>query len=188
MHSSATIDLLLHRRSCVASALRSPGPSELELETLLRCATRVPDHKALTPWRIQILDNANLQRFNEKLQELYTGPQDAAYQKFQLKRPETAPVCFIVSSHIRSDKAPRSEQLSSAAAVCQNTLVAATALGYGCQWITEWPAYHQGVKEFLGISPSDEILGFIFIGTQLARPPERVRPDIWDVAQKLKID
>ena len=181
------LDLLLTRRSTIASSLIAPGPSEYELEKLLRGATRVPDHKALAPWRIQILDDANLKRFNEKLKELYQGPQDAAYQKFLLKRPQAAPLCLVVSSRIVCEKAPRSEQLASGAAVCQNILLAATALGYGSQWITEWPAYHDGVKELLGIDLADEILGFIFIGTRSSPPAERPRPDLEQVAQRIAI-
>ena len=53
--ANPTIDLLLARRSLVASKLIDPGPSVEELETILRCATRVPDHGKLNPWRIQVV-------------------------------------------------------------------------------------------------------------------------------------
>ena len=48
-------DLLLWRRSLVAAKLTEPGPSPEELDVILRCATRVPDHGKLTPWRIQVV-------------------------------------------------------------------------------------------------------------------------------------
>ena len=47
--SLETIDLLLTRRSVVAAKQCEPGPTAEELNTILRCATRVPDHKKLAP-------------------------------------------------------------------------------------------------------------------------------------------
>ncbi|MCH2665622.1 nitroreductase, partial [bacterium] len=50
--TNSVIDLLLTRRSLVAAKITQPGPSPEELEIILRCATRVPDHGKLTPWHI----------------------------------------------------------------------------------------------------------------------------------------
>ena len=69
----------------------------------------------------------------------------------------------------------------SGGALCQNALVAASALGYRGQWLSEWPAYDEKVKGALGIPPGDEILGFIYIGSCVEEPRERVRPVLEDV-------
>ena len=53
--TNPTIELLLTRRSLVVSKMTEPGPNADELETILRCATRVPDHGKLSPWRIQVV-------------------------------------------------------------------------------------------------------------------------------------
>jgi nitroreductase len=49
--TNPAIDLLLRRRSVSANALGEPGPTQSELELILRAASRVPDHKKLVPWR-----------------------------------------------------------------------------------------------------------------------------------------
>ena len=52
-------------------------------------------------------------------------------------------VIAVISRVVKNPGAPEWEQVLSAGAACQNLLVAATALGYGAQWITEWYGYSQ---------------------------------------------
>jgi nitroreductase len=66
----------------------------------------------------------------------------------------------------------------SAGAVCQNILLAAHALGYVANWITEWYAYDPRVKEKLGLKPDERIAGFIYIGKPGEPLEERARPDL----------
>ena len=63
-------------------------------------------------------------------------------------------------------------------AVCQTLLIAAHAMGYVANWLTEWCAYNPVVKEKLGLKPGERIAGFIYIGTSAAPLEERVRPDM----------
>ena len=72
-------------------------------------------------------------------------------------------------------KVPRTEQILSCGALCQNLLNGAHALGYVAQWLTEWPAYHAEVKKALGHDADTEIVGFVFIGSASEAPEERQR-------------
>ena len=72
----------------------------------------------------------------------------------------------------------RWEQILSGAAVCQNLLIAATALGYYAQWLSEWPNYSDAIKSGLGIANQDNILGFIYIGSTVEPATERIRPNL----------
>ena len=88
-----------------------------------------------------------------------------------------APVVIGVISAARElHKIPVWEQELSAGAVCQNILIAATALGFVGNWLTEWYAYHPVVKEKLGLKPGERVAGFIYIGTAKdeleERPPD----------------
>jgi nitroreductase len=89
-----------------------------------------------------------------------------------------APVVIGVVSRTREQiPIPEWEQILSAGAVCQTMLIAAHALGFVANWITEWPAYHPLVKERLGLKPGERIAGFVYIGTSAVALEERVRPD-----------
>ena len=57
-------------------------------------------------------------------------------------------------------------------------LVAASAMGFAAQWLTEWYAFDQNVKDALGLKSGERIAGYIYIGTATEAPRERVRPDV----------
>jgi nitroreductase len=184
--SPDTIELLMSRRSLLAGKLIEPGPTEEELEKILICATRVPDHKGICPWRIQVVDRANQDILHAKLPELHEGD-PASLEKTNSKEAKTAPLLLIVSSYTPSRKAPRCEQILSGAAVCQNILIACSALGYRSQWLTEWFAYNEKVKEYLGIPTIEDIIGFIYIGTGSETPKKRPRPNVSDIVTRLNL-
>ena len=186
IRSPETIDLLLNRRSLLAGNLVPPGPSEIELDTILRCGSRVPDHKGLNPWRIHVVDRTNQDKLHAKLPELHEGD-PASLEKTNSKQAKTAPLLLIVSSKIESDKAPRSEQILSGAAVCQNIIVASAALGYRSQWLTEWFAYNNKVKALIGIPEQEDIIGFIYIGSEQEPPRERPRPELSEIVKRLEL-
>ncbi len=66
-----TIDLLLKRRSVVAANITEPGPDTEALETILRAATRVPDHGKLAPWHIQVLHKDGQSRLGDLFADLF---------------------------------------------------------------------------------------------------------------------
>lgn len=188
--ASPVVDLLLSRRSLVAEMHVPPGPSPEELDTILRCATRVPDHKRLTPWRIKVYVGEAKARLGRIFQDAYRASHpDASPDELATEagRPNRSPLLLVVHTHIEdTDKVPRSEQLLSGGAVCQNALIAATALGYAAQWLTEWPAYDRAVTAGIGVRPEDDILGFIYIGTAVGSPKERARPDLEKIVEYVR--
>lgn len=187
-HDNPTIDLLLRRRSLVVAKHTEPEPSPEELELILRCATRVPDHGKLAPWRIQVVRGEARSKLGQTFAEIFEqdNPEAKAEQiEVERQRPLRSPLLLIVSTKIEKAKIPRWEQILSGGAVCQNILIAATALGYASQWLSEWVNFHGAVKTHLNISQDDEILGFIYIGSASQQPTERPRPELADVVSYL---
>lgn len=183
-----TIQTLLTRRSQLAANMVEPGPNEQELETILKCAIRVPDHKKLAPWRIQIVDKTNQTKLGSLLAKIKRdGQANESAIASATAFPQRAPLLLIVSTKIVSTKAPASEQLLSAGAVCQNILIAATSLGYRGQWISDWPAYDETVKTALGIAKDDYLVGFLFIGSSDETPTERPRPELAEIVSELDL-
>lgn len=181
-----TVELLLTRRSVLAANMIPPGPDPAALDTMLRIATRVPDHGKLTPWRIQVLHSPGQRRLGDLLARLFVDANPTANEKqiaFERNRPQRAPLLLAVTAKLRrGHKIPEMEQLLSAGAVCYGLLVAAKALGYAAQWLTEWPAYRPEVIEALGHdSTTDKIVGFIYVGTASEPPAERPRPPLNEV-------
>jgi len=176
-----TIDLLLSRRSGSAKAMTGPGPDAEQLQTILRAAARVPDHGKLFPWRFIVFEGAARERFGEMLVQCLkeaetVTPERAAQEAGRFLR---APVVVGVVSRVRQGIAiPEWEQQLSAGAACQTILIAAHALGFVANWLTEWCAYHPLVQERLGLNPGERIAGFIYIGKSAVELEERARPDM----------
>ena len=168
---------LARRRSTSAVTLAEPAPSASELETLLRLATRVPDHGKLAPWRFIVLEGDGKQIFAGKLEALALsrGDQTAAAKLAKLKIP---PLCVAVISSLKEAAIPQWEQQLSAGAVCTTLLYAALALGYGGNWITDWYAYDADAAAILGLQASEKVAGFVLLGTPREPPKERERPDV----------
>ena len=183
--SNPIIDLLLTRRSVSANSLGEPGPNEPELELILRAASRVPDHKKLVPWRFLLFQGEARAKFGKVLAEICRAEERDPGQ-FRLENEASrflrAPlVIAVISRVVKNQAAPEWEQILSAGAACQNLVIAATALGYGVQWITEWCGYSKGVRQALRLADNERVAGFVYIGTAKEKPEERERPALADI-------
>ena len=183
------IDLLLTRRSVIVKDMVAPGPDAAELEKILTAGIRVPDHGKIGPWRIQVLHEAGQTALGEVFATRFAAiwGEDATEKMiaFERERPGRAPVLLVVTANLQpKHKVPLIEQQMSGGALCMNILNAAHALGYVAQWLTEWPAFDEGVKKALGHSAETEIIGFIYIGSAANPPKERSRPDLETVVSE----
>jgi nitroreductase len=176
-----TLDLLLSRRSGSAKAMTGPGPSPEELRTILTAGARVPDHKKLFPWRFIVFEGDGRKRMGNVLGDLLCAEGDVSDDRISMERHRftRAPVVIGVVSHARENiPVPLWEQELSAGAVCQNILLASHALGYVANWLTEWYAFDDRVKEKLGLKPGERMAGFIYIGKPAEPLEERPRPNL----------
>jgi nitroreductase len=103
------------------------------------------------------------------------APEKAMATLAKLRAP---PISVLVISRVTQCQIPEWEQILSAAAVCQNLLIAADAMGYGANWITDWYAYDERSKALLGLGPDERVAGFVHLGTPGEAPLERVRPQL----------
>ena len=180
--TNPAIDLLLTRRSVSANSLTEPGPTAAELEMMLRSATRVPDHKKLVPWRFLLFQGEARAAFGKILAAICRA-EEKDPGAFRLENEEKrflrAPlVIAVISRVVKNPGAPDWEQILSAGAACQNLILAATALGYGAQWITEWYGYSEGVRRALGLAENERVAGFVYVGTAKEEPDDRERPKL----------
>lgn len=190
--SPETVDLLLTRRSAKALTMVEPGPDADELQTILTAGARVPDHGKLAPWRFIIFRGEARAAFGQELARIHASAQPGATDDqiaFEANRLTRAPVIVAVVSRVTPGiKIPEWEQVLSAGAVCQNMLVAATALGFGAQWLTEWYAFDPDVSAVLGLQENEKIAGFIYLGSESVAKDERPRPVLAEITSEWKPD
>lgn len=174
------LDLLLSRRSGSAKAMTGPGPTPDQLGDILKCAARVPDHGKLFPWRFIVFEGDARARAGDILAEVTAaeGVHDRQVEEERGRFLRAPVVVGVISTAREMIKIPMWEQELSAGAVCQTMLIAATALGFAANWLTEWYAFHPQVKERLGLKPGERVAGFIYIGHPALPLEERPRPDM----------
>lgn len=166
------IEVLTQRRS--PPKLVEPAPTDEQIESILAAAIRAPDHGRLRPWRFLILRGAARERLGLVMAEALRArspdvPADVLERERQ--KPMRSPLMVVVAATLQEGhKIPVIEQMLAAGAATQNLVLAAHALGFGAMWRTGDPAYDARVKEALGLSPNDAIVGFIYLGTPAGRP------------------
>ena len=176
------IKFLQTRRSNTAKNMICNQVNEDDLDDILSCGVRVPDHGALNPWELIVIKgDAKLRIGNDILAEEYqlnnpdASEDEINYERIRFCRASV--VIAVLFKPVSHPKIPFWEMQLSAGAVCSNLLVAAQSLGYAAQWLTEWYAYNNSMIKELGGNPAtDKIAGFIYIGDKEKTPIERRRP------------
>ena len=179
--TSSILNLLKTRKSASAKAMGGPGPNPEQLAIILSCAVRVPDHGKLQPWRFILWEGEARASFGAVMrarwQELYPDHGDQSLDMTAGLFGRAPMVLAVVSAAADHPKIPQWEQQMSAGAVCMNILLAAAALGIGCQWNTGWMAYDAEMMKAMGLTPHERLAGLMYLGTPGGPLEDRPRPD-----------
>jgi len=179
--SDEMVEYLLKRRSVMADDLTEPGPSAQQLKTMLTAASRVPDHGKLCPFYFLVFEGDARAQAGDMFVEAYQRANpDCRDGKAECERERfmRAPLVVAIMMRARMSKNPLWEQMLTCGAAAQNFLLAANALGFAAQWLTEWCAYDENVRAGLGLDEKDVVAGFIYVGTVQSAPEDRDRPDL----------
>lgn len=176
------LQLLATRRSVKPMEMSGPGPSADQLQTLLRIASRVPDHGKLAPWRFIVFEGDARAKAGDAIADAFRADKPDATEEqiaIERKRLSHAPlVIAVVSRAAPHAKIPEWEQVMSAGAAAMNLVTAAHTLGFHANWLTQWYAYDRRVLAKLGLAPNEKIAGFVHIGKAQKAPEDRPRPDL----------
>jgi nitroreductase len=175
-----TLIATLLSRSSVKS-LTEPGPGDAELRTIFEAAVRAPDHGKLRPWRFFVVRGDARRRLSDLfvagVRRREPGAAEALVEK-EREKPLRAPVTIAVAAKIvAGHKIPEIEQTLSAGAAAMNILNAIHALGFAAKWVTGANCYDPEFKLEFGLDSTDQLIGFIHVGTPSEKPAPAERPD-----------
>jgi len=180
------LEFLSQRYSC--SKLTEPGPGPAQIKQLLDIALRAPDHAGLKPWRFIVMTGQGRVRLGDILAKAVkiNGGDDAKVIKAQ-NMPMRAPlVITVIAKYTEHDKVPWIEQVQSAGCALFSMQQAALAMGFGGIWRTGELARDDTVREALSLDVEDEIVGYLYLGTQTTahscrKPiPQQEYAEFWD--------
>ncbi|MDF3069069.1 MAG: putative nitroreductase [Polyangiaceae bacterium] len=176
---NVALELLLSRRS--ATTLESPGPTQEELGLLLAAAGSVPDHGQLRPFRFVVVSGEGRGAFGRALaasaQDLNPSLAESKLEGISSKAFRS-PTSILVIASPKAGKIEKWEQLATAACAGYSVVLAAHALGIGAVWKSVPFTRGRGLIELLELNPSEELLGWIHLGTSTQDPSVRAPFDV----------
>ena len=162
------LENILNRVS--ARKLAEPFPSTDEMKKVYKAALRAPDHAWLRTSSFIEVKGEGL----DKLSNIFldfgkTIPNlSGDILKKYTDAPYRAPMIIIlVNTHKEHPKVPSIEQKLSTAAAAQNIMLALNAMNYSCIWRTGKMAFNEVFQDALGLSNEQEVLGYLYIGTEV---------------------
>ena len=180
--NEALKDYLETRRTIPANFLNEPGPDRKSVHRMLSMATRVPDHGKLAPWRFVVISGDARRRITEQLADIALARDpdmaDDLREKERTRLTRAPVVIVVISTAGEHPKIPEWEQVLSAGAVCLNLFMAANALGFAANWLTEWYSYDPDTLPLLGVESGERVAGILHVGTPTMPPTDRPRPDV----------
>jgi len=173
----------IHTRQSIPKVRPEPVPREL-INQMLHAAVQAPNHHRVRPWRFVVLTGSARERLGDAMAAAYRArvpdaPAEAV--EVERKRPLRAPLLIVVGIDPPDQpKVIEIENVCAGAAAVQNLLLAAHALGLAAMWRTGDAAYDPAVKQFLGFSPQQHLIAFVYIGYPETDLPPKERPGFED--------
>jgi len=162
-------------------SLQEPAPSDADLRVIFDAAMRAPDHGRLRPWRFFVIRGDARRELSELfaagVRRREPGATEAQIEKEREKPLRTPMIVAVVAKTVAGHKVPVIEQTLAAGAAAMNILNAVHALGFGAKWVTGDNCYDSVFKRDFGLDETDQLLGFIHVGTPRESLHLTDRPD-----------
>lgn len=157
---------LENRVSC--GKLKAPAPTQDQRKHLYKAALRAADHGSLRPWRFLEIEGEGLDELGKVFERaaISDDPELTEVQRERFRRmPTRAPLILAaIAACIEHPKVPVWEQVVTTGAAVQNLITAAFVNGVGAYWRTGAMVEHPEVKKALGLTESERLVGFIYMG------------------------
>jgi nitroreductase len=155
----------IRTRRSIRKYKKTPVTDEM-VDKILEAGRWAPSSKNAQPWKFIVLRDSEVRR---KLSELLP------YGKFLAETP--LGIAVIV------DPSVSSRPVEDGAAVTENMLLAAHALGLGACWIGSYGIANEGkVKDVLGVPQEQRLLSVIALGYADESPQARSRKSLDEIA------
>ncbi|GIC76424.1 nitroreductase [Moritella sp. F3] len=171
------LDFIYQRSSCHVHEMCQPAPDNVQLKRIFQAVMSAPDHGNLRPWHLVVVANEQVPSMCELMCEAWLedgGDIDPAKVRRLTNYLGDAPMVVVVSANITSPHAvSRRDQVLSAAAACQNILLAAEQQDIAAVWYSTDAAELPRVQQLFGLTQQQEPVAFIMLGTKKSA---RVKP------------
>lgn len=176
----AIFEIIKRRRSI--GKMAAERPAREQIERLLEAATHAPNHHKVQPWKFIVLAGRAREELGKvmaealaaRLEETSSEKARALLNKERGKLLRSPVVIVVVAEPPRQPKVLEIENIEATAAAVENMLLTAEEMGLACMWRTGDAAYDRRVKDWLGLTPEEHIVSFLYVGFPAIPHLERV--------------
>src|SRR5450755_118590 len=163
-------ETITNRRSI--GKMTEQRPTLQQIEHILEAATHAPNHHKVEPWRFIVLAGDARAALGEvmaealavRLREVTHDKLSAMLQKERTKLLRSPVVIAAIAEKPTQPNVLQIENIEAVAAAVQNMLLTAEEMGLAAMWRTGDAAFDPRVKQWLGITPEDAIVAFVYLG------------------------
>ncbi len=173
-----TVFETIKRRRSIGK-MTEQSPTHAQIERILEAATHAPNHHKVEPWKFIVLAGKARNELGEimaaTLAEKLTEQTNArAIIEKERSKPLRSPVLIAVAAeHATQPRISDMENIEATAAAVQNMLLVAEEMGLAAIWRTGDVVYNLKVKKWLGLTPEDHIVAFLYLGHPAIEAQER---------------
>ena len=166
-----TVFETIRRRRSIGK-MTAQRPTREQIETILTAATHAPNHHKVQPWRFIVLagearaavGEIMAESLERRLGDVFDDKRQAIVDKERHKFLRSPIVIVVVAERPQLPNVLEIENIEAVAAATENMLLTAEELGLAAMWRTGDAAYDPQVKRWLGITPEDHIVAFLYLG------------------------
>lgn len=143
------------------------------METILDSAIHAPNHRITEPWRFHVFTGKGRGELAKIRADIAAALAEEEGEEPELvkgrvsrerKKAFRAPLVVGVIAKSGRDEVQTLENYAACAAAVQNMQLAAHALGLASIWRTGPSAYHEKMRDFLGLEAGDTVVAFLYVG------------------------
>jgi nitroreductase len=177
--SMTAFETIKNRRSI--GKMTEHRPTRKQIAQILEAATHAPNHHKVEPWKFFVLagkSRADLgevmaKALAERLGDVTNDKAQAMLNKERTKLLRSPVVIVAVAESPQQSNVLAIENIEAVAAAVQNMLLTAEELGLAAMWRTGDAAYDPHIKQWLGLSPADHVVAFVYLGFPAIQKLER---------------
>lgn len=178
--------IIASRRSIKPSQFSDQAVPDDVVRKMLQAANWAPTHGMTEPWRFFVYSGSARLRLGKRLADIYRQitPKEAQKpgkaDKLETNAQRSSHLIVIAMQRQPSGKIPEVEEIEAVACAVQNLHLVATAYGVGGYWSSGKAICNDLLRDDLGLSDRDRVLGLFYVGYPSGDWPSGQRNPIHD--------
>ena len=162
--------VIRNRRSVGWAKMNGQVIPDDTISKLLELADWAPTHGRTEPWRFYVYTGASLAKFGQEHADLYWNNtaedkrMEATREKLAHNGDKASHLLVVVMKRGANDKIPLVEEIAATGAAIEHVLLGATALGIASFWSSGGMTHKPALRDHLGLSNDDIVMGLLFLG------------------------